>query len=158
MNKIRIYIAGPLFSLAERNFNKELANALKSSIPNSMVSLPQERAKTIAGKPAFIDNMFKYCVKAIDDADIIVAVLDGPDVDGGTCVEIGYAYAHKKPIMGIRTDFRMSEDRGVNLMVSKACTDIIWLPSNSIDQHRVFDKVIRTIKHLLPYRSSNSKR
>jgi nucleoside 2-deoxyribosyltransferase len=40
-------------------------------------------------------------------------------------VEIGYAYALKKPIVGVRTDFRASEDRGVNLMVSHACSRLV---------------------------------
>jgi nucleoside 2-deoxyribosyltransferase len=118
VGKIRIYLAGPLFSLAERNFNRTLASFLEAQFPNCAISFPQEYANTIAEKESFGDLMFDYCLKEIDRSNMVIAVLDGPDVDSGTCIEIGYAYAKKKPVIGVRTDFRASEDRGVNLMVS----------------------------------------
>jgi len=148
MKKIKIYIAGPLFSVAERNFNRALADALKSRIPNCTVSLPQEYAKTIVGQTGFIEHMFDYCVRAMVNSDVVVAILDGPDVDAGTCVEIGYAYAHGKPIIGVRTDFRASEDSGVNLMVSKACAEIIWLRDSSVELNHVVDEILHAVKRL----------
>ena len=57
---------------------------------------------------------------AIDDCNVIFAVLDGTDVDSGTAAEIGYGFAKHKPILGYRGDFRLSSDneRGiVNLQV-----------------------------------------
>jgi nucleoside 2-deoxyribosyltransferase len=57
---------------------------------------------------------------AIDDADGVVAVLDGPDVDSGTAAEIGYAFARGKRIVGYRGDFRQGGDHEgsiVNLQV-----------------------------------------
>ncbi len=93
--------------------------------------------------------MFEYSLESIKKSDAIVAVLDGPDVDAGTCVEIGYAFANKKPVIGLRTDFRSSEDRGVNLMVSKACTHLILLQDNSIKLDSVLDEVVRAVKGLL---------
>ena len=44
----------------------------------------------------------------IDRCDAVLAVLDGPDVDSGTAAEIGYATALGKPVVGLRTDFRLS--------------------------------------------------
>ena len=58
---------------------------------------------------------------AILDADLVIAVLDGIDVDSGTASEIGFAYANGKPIFGLRTDFRLSgenEAAKVNLQVA----------------------------------------
>lgn len=57
---------------------------------------------------------------AIDRADGVVAILDGPDVDSGTSAEIGYAFARGKFIVGYRGDFRLSADNEggtVNLQV-----------------------------------------
>jgi hypothetical protein len=57
---------------------------------------------------------------AIDEADGVVAVLDGTDVDSGTAAEIGYAFARGKLIVGYRGDFRLSADNEgavVNLQV-----------------------------------------
>jgi len=64
MNKeIKIYIAGPLFSVAEREFNKRLADTLNGRIANCTVSLPQEYASTIVGKPGFLEDVFNYSLK-----------------------------------------------------------------------------------------------
>lgn len=152
MKKIKIYIAGPLFSIAERNFNRALADELRSRIADWTITLPQEHAKTIAGQKGFVDDMFSYCMKSMVDSDVVVAVLDGPDVDSGTCVEIGYAYARGKPIIGIRTDFRASEDSGVNLMVSKACAEIIWLRDSSMDLEHVLNEVVHAVERLFSSR------
>jgi nucleoside 2-deoxyribosyltransferase len=56
----------------------------------------------------------------IDRSDLIVAVLDGPDVDSGTASEIGYGFAKGKAIIGYRGDFRLAADNEgslVNLQV-----------------------------------------
>jgi nucleoside 2-deoxyribosyltransferase len=56
----------------------------------------------------------------IDGANMVVAVLDGVDVDSGTAAEIGYAFAKQKTIVGYRGDFRLSSDNEgatVNLQV-----------------------------------------
>jgi len=57
---------------------------------------------------------------AIDQAQGVVAVLDGVDVDSGTAAEVGYAFARGKLIVGYRGDFRLSADNEggiVNLQV-----------------------------------------
>lgn len=56
----------------------------------------------------------------IRKCNLMLAVLDGVDIDSGTASEIGYAFALEKRIYGIRTDFRRSgENDGVcvNLQV-----------------------------------------
>jgi len=58
--------------------------------------------------------------QAIGRSDLLVAVLDGPDVDSGTAAEIGFAAALGKPIVGYRNDLRLSCDNEgavVNLQV-----------------------------------------
>jgi hypothetical protein len=57
---------------------------------------------------------------SISDADGVVAILDGVDVDSGTAGEIGYAFAKGKRIYGLRTDFRLAGDNEgsiVNLQI-----------------------------------------
>ncbi|MCA1704191.1 MAG: nucleoside 2-deoxyribosyltransferase [Actinobacteria bacterium] len=52
--------------------------------------------------------------------DAILAILDGADVDSGTAAEIGYAAALGRPVVGLRTDTRVSGDNYgalVNLQV-----------------------------------------
>jgi nucleoside 2-deoxyribosyltransferase len=56
-------------------------------------------------------EIFSRCKSHLDDADIMIALLDGSLVDDGTAWEIGYFYVKKSPeqkIIGIRTDFRLA--------------------------------------------------
>ena len=67
----------------------------------------------------------------ISKSDVVVAVLDGTDVDSGVACEIGYAYGIGIPILGYRSDFRRTGDSmhgTVNLQVESClrgavCTD-----------------------------------
>jgi len=97
---MKIYLAGPLFNTAERNFNSELTKLLREK--GHEVWLPQEfEQRTMTPKQIFTKD-----VEGIDWADVVVANMDGPDPDSGTCWECGYAY-RKKAIIVFRTDFRV---------------------------------------------------
>ena len=121
----KIYLAGPLFSLAEQRFNADLARFLDSE--GFEVWLPQEhesRDKTARA-------IFEMDVAAIDWADMLVACMDGPDPDSGTAWECGYAYAKGKPIVCYRTDFRITGDTEgapYNLMLSESATARFEVP------------------------------
>ena len=57
---------------------------------------------------------------ALLSCDVVVALLDGAQVDDGTAWEIGYAYAKGIPVIGLRTDFRLCADSDgglVNAMI-----------------------------------------
>jgi len=57
---------------------------------------------------------------ALLSCDVVVALLDGTQVDDGTAWEIGFAYAKNIPVIGIRTDFRHCGDTDtgkVNAMI-----------------------------------------
>jgi nucleoside 2-deoxyribosyltransferase len=45
-------------------------------------------------------------VGGIDWADGVVAIMDGPDPDSGTALEVGCAFGVRKPILPIRSDVR----------------------------------------------------
>jgi len=130
---MNIYLAGPLFTLAEQLFNARLAAAMRASTAGLEIILPQERAKPLLKQPNGLERVFRDCIEMIDQCDAVVAILDGADADSGTCVELGYAFAQHKPIIGVRTDFRASEDRGLNLMVSHVCNVLLLGTSEDID-------------------------
>jgi nucleoside 2-deoxyribosyltransferase len=132
---MRIYIAGPLgFSEAGRTFYYDkLIPALRQmghealdpwtlTDPDkiaTVMNLPYGSVKRDAWRQlnAEIGQNNKA---AMDGCDAVVAVLDGADVDSGTAAEIGYAFAKAKPILGYRSDFRLSADNEgcvVNLQV-----------------------------------------
>src|SRR5258706_9226402 len=116
---ICVYLAGPLFTIHERRANRELAAALERELPAVRIQLPQDfkHDDRFNDQKAF-GLIFKGCIEGIDAARCVIAWLDGPDADSGTCFEAGYAYAKGIPVIGIRTDFRLSQERGVNLMLS----------------------------------------
>ena len=46
----------------------------------------------------------------------VLAVLDGSDVDSGTAAEIGYAAALGRPVIGLRSDVRVTGDNEATLV------------------------------------------
>ena len=137
-----IYLAGPVFTLAERRFNEELAGELERLCPSLQVFLPQRYDKEFQGKPDFSQRMFACLMGALDNCDVVVAILDGPDADSGTSFEMGYARGRGKRVIGVRTDFRGSEDHGLNLMLSNACSDLVTEPSTTATVERLAERIV----------------
>lgn len=125
-----IYVAGPLFSQAERNFLVMMTEELSrvtSLDPITDFFLPHRDAGDI-GWSGTKRETFRKDLKKLEEASIIVALLDGSDVDSGTAVEIGYAFARGKKILGLLTDLRAYSKREVktymvNNMVWGACEE-----------------------------------
>lgn len=112
------YIAGPLFNEKEREFLEEI-NAVCKTIGISTY-LPAQDGGLLSQDN---DNeVFQTDIKALNKADIVVASLNGADVDSGTAFELGYAFAKGKKLFGLHTDFRtFSPNSEVNLMLLKSC-------------------------------------
>jgi nucleoside 2-deoxyribosyltransferase len=128
-----VYIAGPLFTAAERTWNSALASALRER--GVSVVLPQEEAAALISKSGtFIPSeLYENCLQGIAKSDVVVAVLDGADADSGTAFECGFAVARGKQVIGLRTDLRTGGDdsaAGVNLMLSISTQPI---QANSLD-------------------------
>lgn len=63
-------------------------------------------------------SIYEADIKALKESDVVVAVLDGMDVDCGVAFEIGYAAALGKPIVGLKTDHRtFSLIENINLIL-----------------------------------------
>ena len=96
-----VYIAGPLFDDHERSYLESISKIFedrgyKTFLPHRDAGLVKEKyTKESKGK------IFTTDIKALDEAEIVVALLTGRDVDSGTAAEIGYAYATNKTIIGI---------------------------------------------------------
>lgn len=116
--KKKIYLAGPLFTHAELEYNCKLKDMLLKN--EFSVFLPQEDAEDTTSERENQEAIFNKCMEGINSSELVVAILDGVDVDSGTAWEIGYAYAKGKPVIGLRTDFRTLSDGIVNLMVEMA--------------------------------------
>jgi nucleoside 2-deoxyribosyltransferase len=91
--------------------------------------------------------IFRKDVEGLDWCDVVIANMDGPDPDSGTCWECGYAYRKKRLIL-YRTDFRAlidSTGAPYNLMMSESATKHLELPLASPEEiaaelHRVIQE------------------
>ncbi len=152
-----VYLAAPLFSQVERRWNREFAKLLEERTPGLEVMLPQDfRVRGRYNDRKRFKELFKRCVEAVKAADIVVALLDGPDTDSGVAFEMGYAYALGIPVVGVRTDFRQSQERGVNLMCSRPCAQFVCRMSFNESIEELAAHVARKIVTAARSRASGS--
>jgi len=118
--RYRVYLAAPLFSEAERNFNASVARLLEANLFD--VHLPQASGDDSGVRDAREqERLFDSNKTALDQSDIIVAIIDGADADSGTAWEMGYAFAAGKTVIALRTDFRrVGDHEQVNLMLEQS--------------------------------------
>jgi len=148
--RFRIYFAAPLFTLLERRANRALAHAIERTMADVEVLLPQDfkhEGKFNDAKAFGI--IFHDCIEAIDRCDAMLAWLDGADADSGTCFEVGYAYAKDLPVVGVRTDFRHNQERGLNIMLSRACSAFVYRPSFDEDVEGLAKSIAKALRKAL---------
>ena len=118
--RYRIYLAAPLFSEAEQAYNLVLHDLLEEHLFD--VYLPQNVGDTSHTRCREDHQaIFAQHLQALQDADVVVAVIDGADADSGTSWEMGYAYASGTPVISVRTDFRRAgAHEHVNLMLEQS--------------------------------------
>jgi len=116
----KIYLSGPLFSRGDIAWAGRVKAFLEDRVGRFKVIWPHEIVPCSSGKK----EIFEANLKALNEAEIMVALLDGPQVDDGTAWEVGYFFCQGKKIFGIRTDFRRAgetESSRVNLMIECSC-------------------------------------
>ena len=101
---MKIFLAAPLFNEAEREFNSRMAEKLRGK--GFEVWLAQETPFIQQGTHKEKKTIYEGDISALSSSDMVVAVLDGMEVDAGVAYEIGYAKALGKAIIGIKTDYR----------------------------------------------------
>lgn len=118
---MKLYIAGPMFSQAELEFNEKLAETLEKNGLN--VFLPQrdglkmsELLKSMTTKEASC-LIFETDILNIRSCDAFLFVLDGRVPDEGACVALGYAYSQNVPCYGLKTDPRSAISGEINPML-----------------------------------------
>jgi hypothetical protein len=58
---------------------------------------------------------------------------------------MGYGRGRGKKIVGIRTDFRGSEDHGLNRMLSNACSDVVLEPSTATTLGQLAERIVALV-------------
>lgn len=100
-------------------------------------------------------------LQAIDDCDIVFAVVNGEAPDVGVAVEVGYAAAKGKPIALFRDDFRQCTDSTefpVNLMFLAGQPKDNWKASiyTDVKQLSTRNKILKQFKEDYELNNSSS--
>jgi nucleoside 2-deoxyribosyltransferase len=91
-----------------------------SVIDNLLLQLQVATGGALKGSHVFVPHLqigdvgietqaaayFSKSLAALQDAQVVVAVLDGPQVDESVAFWLGYAFAARKPVIGYRSDRR----------------------------------------------------
>jgi nucleoside 2-deoxyribosyltransferase len=132
---VKIYLAGPLFSEGQRSWQMRIKQGIQNWAALQGLALdvvyPYELVESAGqggGSELAGQGVFDLCEGALRETDLLVATLDGAQVDDGTAWEMGFFYAFnrgaRERILGIRTDFRRAGDAEgtrVNAMLDASC-------------------------------------
>lgn len=114
MSAPRAYVAGPLFDEGERWFIEQVEVLVAEA---GFVTFLPHRDNPPKDEHN-VRDIFENDRRGIDEADVVVANLNGLGTDDGTAWELGYAYAKGKYLIGLHTDWRRRFDHEVvNLMM-----------------------------------------
>lgn len=120
--KKKVYIAGPLFSQAELDFNEKVDALLNelgydTFLPQRDGNLLSDLIVDNASQKKAVDIIFKLDLSQIKKSDILLFIMDGRVPDEGACVELGIAYALNKKCIGLKTDSRCLMDNLDNPLI-----------------------------------------
>lgn len=161
MSRKRAYLASPLgFAASTGAFMAELVQALGEvvvvenpwDLGGPELGAAFERAHALVGYEERVAALHAIDLRigaqneaAIRRSDLVVAVLDGVDVDSGTASEIGFAYGLGKRSYGLRTDTRLAGDNlgaTVNLQVE------YWIEASGGAIHLRLEEVVAALRAL----------
>lgn len=118
----RCYVASPLgFTEAGRRFaSTVLMPALKTVVhpvdPWKLTSAAEWEAARLASQERDLSLLVgRRNSEAIRSCSLLVAVLEGQELDSGTAAEIGYATALGLRCLGLRTDLRSMGEPGTTV-------------------------------------------
>lgn len=134
---MQLYLAGPLFTAADREFVDRLADRLEAAGHACFVPHRQ------SFEPFDARTVFAVDSAGLHDAEAMVAWLDGPMIDDGTACEIGIfaELVRTRPerylgIVGLASDWRTDRrraagmsDGGLNFFVAGAIIEhgcLVW--------------------------------
>jgi nucleoside 2-deoxyribosyltransferase len=117
-----VYIAGPLFTESERNYLEKIEKAINEL--GYETYLPHRDGGIFKRGESKSEDFFKKDIEAIKKCKILVAVLNGSDVDSGTSWELGFAFSKAITIYGLLDDTRKPSKDLLNPMISSSISKI----------------------------------
>lgn len=139
---IKIYLAGPLFTTYERKFIDDCALTLRDegfevfvphekSVKQSSEHIQEEKQSSPSTKERAIE-VFNRDYEGVSWANVLIAIVDGTQVDDGTATEIGIfaeqmlSGQNKLGMFGLSSDSRVGpnadtgEGKGLNYFTAGA--------------------------------------
>ncbi|MFF7415052.1 nucleoside 2-deoxyribosyltransferase [Streptomyces lydicus] len=102
-----VYVAHRLFAAHDRALAADLAQRLAAKVGPERVFLPfcdtdeEDLVAEVKGR-----RLFELDRERLGRLEAMVALLHGPSLDDGVCMEIGYAAASGVPVIVLTTDFQ----------------------------------------------------
>ncbi|QDY75429.1 nucleoside 2-deoxyribosyltransferase [Streptomyces qinzhouensis] len=130
------YVAHRLFAAHDRLLAARLARLLATKVGPDQVFLPfcdtdeEDLVAEVKGK-----RLFELDQERLGGLTAMIAVLHGPSLDDGVCMEMGYAHALGVPILAVTTDFQTYsfDEDGPQFdfpdpLVQEVITDLVRVP------------------------------
>lgn len=106
-----IYIASSLFSEMERDYIDKIVDIVSEKLELKLWDdfyLPHRDNKYDDPDSQIYNKNIEY----LNNCNIMIAILDGKDIDSGTAFEIGYFESQNKLVLGLLTDKRSYDEDG----------------------------------------------
>lgn len=100
---MQIYIAGPLFNEGARWFNNKISALCEQ---HGLITFLPQRDGLLIKDGVDPKIIYQKDRDFLDKSKLVVACLNGIEVDSGAAWEIGYAAAKNIPIIALHTDSR----------------------------------------------------
>lgn len=116
----KVYLANGLFSMADFKFNELIAKTLRENIKDLDLFVPQEQEINDKNSYADSEKIFELDYENVIKSDLMVAVIDGVEIDSGVACEIGIARSLNIPIVALYTDMRLqgtSNTKKINALI-----------------------------------------
>lgn len=104
---MKAYLANGLFSIGDRYVNEQLAAAIRAVVPAIELYVPQEN-DAINDKSNYADSLAiaEADLNSLKESDLLIAVIDGVEIDSGVAAEIGAYAMLNRPIVALFSDVR----------------------------------------------------
>ncbi|MFF5993653.1 nucleoside 2-deoxyribosyltransferase [Lysinibacillus sp. KU-BSD001] len=104
---MKAYLANGLFSIGDRYVNQYLAAEIRKAVEGIDLYVPQEN-DAINDKSAYADSLAiaEADLQSLQASDVLIAVIDGGEIDSGVAAEIGVFSTLNRPIIALFSDVR----------------------------------------------------